>query len=144
MGKVCKIQIKDVKNNIVDLDEVDLIKNVGIYGNKQDIKMDRQVSIIFYNTYKESQAYREEGLCINRFMANILIGDIGNWDIRIGDKIKIGEGVLEIIEIGKECFPQCKLVNDNIQCPLRRGVFFCKVIKEGKITLGAQVIMGEI
>lgn len=133
--KILDIKIKDEKGNIIHLKEAELLKNKGILGDKNAKGGRRQVSILSLKTRKNIEKLKEKGLCIPRFYENIIVDHINISKIQIGQEISFGDAILEISEIGKECFLECKLFQDEENCSLINETIFARVIKGGKISL---------
>ncbi len=82
-----------------------------------------------------------EGLTPGKFAENITTEGIVLYELPIGTKLKIGDVTLEVTQIGKECHLGCeirKLVGD---CVMPREGIFTKVLEEGYIKAGDNIII---
>lgn len=131
--RLVEITIKDKDGKLINLDQVELLHGQGLKGDKNARGGRRQVSILSLATKKSLDRYRDKGLCMPRFYANLIIEDLDEEKIYIGQKIQLGETSLEISEIGKECFDNCPFVQEGERCPLARKTIFAKVRKSGRI-----------
>lgn len=131
--RIVQLTIKTEKGNLVNIDQVEVIQGQGIKGDKNARGGERQVSILSLATKKSLEKYRDKGLCIARFYANLIIEDLDEENLHIGQEIQIAEARLEISETGKECFDNCLLVQEGERCPLARKTIFAKVRKSGRI-----------
>jgi len=131
--RIAELTIKDEKGNLISLDQVEAVQGQGIKGDKNARGGSRQVSILSLHTKKSLENHRDKGLCIPRFYANLIIDGLDEEKIHIGQKIQLGGAILEISQIGKECFDNCPMVQEGERCPLARKIIFAKVRKSGRI-----------
>lgn len=126
--RIVDLTIKDENGDIISLDQVELIKGQGLKGDKNARGGRRQVSIFSLHTKESLERYKDKGLCIPRFYANIIIDGLDEENIHIGQNIQLDQVILEISEIGKECFDNCQLVQDGERCPLAGKTIFAVVM----------------
>lgn len=117
-----------------------LKEGLGIIDNKKPKNKDREIAIFSQEGRFAIENLETHGLCSKRFHENITIKDLHIQDIQVGSILKIGESILEITEVGKRCFPECNLFQDQSPCPLTQGVIYGRVQKGGSIQVGDQVI----
>ena len=67
------------------------------------------------------------------FAENITTEGIDLANLPIGTVLNLGEAVLEITQIGKECHEHCAIFRQVGDCVMPRKGIFTKVIKGGKI-----------
>ena len=79
---------------------------------------------------------RGKGIDLNfgDFAENITTKDIDLAAIPIGTQLFLGEAVIEITQIGKECHHGCEIFQIVGDCVMPRKGIFAKVIKEGVIS----------
>lgn len=77
---------------------------------------------------------KHKGLCIPKFFNNLTIDNIDTKKIYVGKIIEIDKAKIEITEVDKECFPNCKLVQEGKSCDLTTKTIFAKIIESGCIT----------
>ncbi len=68
----------------------------------------------------------------------------GVWlsGLKAGDRLKIGrEAVLEVTRIGRECYKYCALYENREDCAITREAVFAKVLKEGMIHAGEEILI---
>ena len=53
-----------------------------------------------------------------------------------GDRIRVGEAVLEISQVGKECHDRCAIYFRAGDCVMPREGVFARVIRGGKVAPG--------
>lgn len=98
----------------------------------------RQVSLLS----EESILYmRGLGLKVGPgdFAENLTIRGIKISDLKPGTKLRVGEVVLEITQIGKECHSRCAIYRQVGDCIMPREGVFAKVVKGGQVRAGDQV-----
>lgn len=99
---------------------------------------EKEVSILTFEG-REQIGDSKEGICMKRFYGNIEIKGLDITKLAIGQRLKIDHTILEITVIGKECFPECSLLQRGEICPLPTSVAFAKVIEGGIIQTGNKV-----
>ncbi|MEQ8155542.1 MAG: hypothetical protein ABRQ25_11765 [Clostridiaceae bacterium] len=61
--------------------------------------------------------------------------------IKVGDKINIGEAIIEITQLGKQCRSRCKIFYSVGECIMPTKGIFGKVIKGGLVLVGEKAEM---
>jgi hypothetical protein len=105
----------------------------GMEGVKRK-KADRPVSLMSLSSRQQVDAAELRGLCYERFRADITL-DCAQMPAK-GASIKCGELMLAILPEGKTCWPECKLFQEDLPCPLQDGVRYARVESPGKLCLG--------
>lgn len=137
VGEVVAIYIQNKKGDPYRLMKEGIFeKDKGLLGDVHSTGGRRQVSIFSTEGRKEILSLNIKGLCAKRFHENIRVKNLDTSNLTIGSKIVIGETIQEITEIGKRCFPECKIVKEGKNCALSTQVIFTKVIKGGKVKIG--------
>ncbi len=127
-GKVISVNIskqKGVRKEPVDF--IVLKENFGIIGDVHSNTPKREVSLL---SIKQVGFPFQPGL----FAENITVDGVDFSFVRIGDIIKIGKCILEIAQIGKECYDECEIKKKFGRCVMPKLGVFTKVIKGGRIT----------
>lgn len=69
----------------------------------------------------------EDGLCVRRFHADLVIE--GLMEMQPGDVLYVHGKKYQILEMGKKCHGDCRLLQRQGQkCPLAGGVAFGKIL----------------
>lgn len=105
----------------------------GIRGDRHYGEEGAQVCILDGETLRFMEAQNGRGLCFRKFKANILAEELRASELEEGDWLEIGEVILEIVKSGKECFENCVRREEHLECLLRTGCCFAKVICGGQI-----------
>jgi len=116
--------------------EIELMENYGVKGDAH-AGGERQVSILALESVLESGINVPPGA----FGENILTQGINLKNLKIGDKLIVGEAELEITHIGKKCHTRCAIYYRTGKCIMPVSGVFAKVTKGGKIRKGDEVIV---
>lgn len=122
------------------VDEIILIENFGVKGDVhagKDIK--RQVSFLSWERIKEKNfCLKKKNFKIRPgdFAENITTEKIDLRKLKIGDKLKINDTIVEISQIGKECHIYCEIYKKIGSCIMPKEGVFGIVIKGGKLKKG--------
>ena len=73
------------------------------------------------------------------FAENLTIADIDIPALRIGEQIAVGEALLEVTQIGKECHTRCAIYQQVGDCVMPREGVFARVRVGGDIRVGDAV-----
>ncbi len=123
------------------VDSLNLIAGLGIEGDKKAKGGDRQIALADNSKlieYRENQ----KGLCVRRFMPNIATSGLDYETIHAGDKFVIGDITLEISSTDKKCFDECPFVMNNTHCEIKTNCAFAKILKDGTIRTGDEIVEG--
>ena len=101
---------------------------------------ERPLSMISLAARTAVDAAELRGLCYRRFRADMTL--VGEHMPPKGARLACGELTLQILPEGKQCFPECILLQDALPCPLIDGVRFASVIQPGQLCCG-DVLVGE-
>lgn len=141
MSKVRAICISEKKGTAkVKVKEATFIDDFGIKGDAHAGKWHRQVSLLAFEKIDE---FNKEGgnVDFGAFGENLVVDFIELDKLPIGQKIKIGEVVLEVTQIGKKCHDKCAIYKQVGRCIMPVYGIFTKVIKGGNISLGEEVYL---
>lgn len=112
--------------------------NHGIVGDAHAGDWHRQISLLAIESYHKMEAL---GLKLKQgaFAENITTKGIVLFELPIGQILEIGEVVLEVTQIGKECHSGCAISQQVGDCVMPKEGIFTKVIKEGIIRENDQI-----
>ena len=117
-----------------------LIENWGLEQDAHAGKWYRQVSMLSADKIEE---FKNEHPDVNIepgvFGENLVISGIDFAALSVGTVIKIGEGVLELSQIGKECHLGCMIAQTAGKCIMPTEGVFARVIKGGTVNTGDPV-----
>ncbi|HNY84187.1 MAG TPA: MOSC domain-containing protein, partial [Anaerolineaceae bacterium] len=110
MPKVLAVSISDKKGIIkTPIEKARLIENFGIEGDAHAGNWHRQVSLLDQRSVDKMIAKGAKGLRPGIFAENITTEGIELFSLPIGTKIEIGDVLLEVTQIGKECHQHCQI-----------------------------------
>ena len=136
MAKVIAVCISEKKGTIKHpVDSVQLKKEHGIIGDAHAGNWHRQVSLLADESV-EKMREKIPDIPIGAFAENILTEGIELCTLPIGTKLRIGETLLEVTQIGKECHADCALRQQVGDCVMPREGIFAIVLEEGSVKAG--------
>lgn len=137
MAKVVDVNISEVKGVVKKPIEKGYFKeNYGLEGDAHAGDWHRQVSLLSKESIDKMKAMGVEGLSSGKFAENITTEGITLYELPIGTKLKIGETLMEVTQIGKECHKGCAIRSQVGDCIMPREGIFTKVLKGGYIKSG--------
>jgi len=114
---------------------VALRENHGIVGDAHAGEWHRQVSLLA----KESiEKMRRMGLDVDSgdFAENITTEGIDLPALPVGTRLAVGETLLEVTQIGKECHTRCAIFYQAGDCVMPKEGIFARVLREGVVRPG--------
>lgn len=131
--KILSINIADKKGEKkIPIPEAVLKENFGIAGDAHGGDWHRQVSMLASEDIAE-MIKKGAKVTYGDFAENITTEGINLPDLPIGTRLNIGEAILEVTQIGKECHEHCAIFRQVGDCVMPRKGIFTRVIKGGKI-----------
>ena len=121
------------------LDTCMLRADYGIEGDRFAGPGTRQVSLFADKARLLLQNSERGGLCFERFGGNFLTEGLDFYELTAGDTLQIGQAMIEITQVGKECFEECELFLSGAHCPLTVGCAFGKVTQGGVVRTGDEI-----
>ena len=124
----------------VEVAEAMLVENYGIEGDAHAGNWHRQVSLL---SLEKIEAFREKGAQVSfgDFGENLIIDGFDFRSLPVGTIFTIGDAVLKMTQIGKECHTHCQIYQTMGECIMPREGVFAVVLKGGQIRNGDTVEM---
>lgn len=119
-------------------DEADIIENWGIKGDAHGGNWHRQISLISADDIDSFNA-RGANVKYGAFGENIVVRGIDLTALTVGSKLKTGNVILEITQIGKECHSHCNIFKRMGECIMPHKGVFAKVLRGGHIKKGDEM-----
>ena len=139
MGRVLGICISERRGTQKkEVEEAVLKENWGIEGDAHAGNWHRQVSLL---SFEKIEDFRAKGADVDfgAFGENLIVEGYNLRKLPVGTRFHIGEAVLELSQIGKECHSEIyKKMGD---CIMPREGVFAEVVKDGRIHRGDEVEM---
>jgi len=118
-----------------DIKEGVLVKDMGLDGDAHAGFMHRQVSLIAMEDIM-TMMEKLPGLVPGNFAENLTTEGIDLGCVEIGDRLKVGEALIEVSQIGKECHSHCEVFKKTGECIMPKKGIFARVIEGGKVRAG--------
>ena len=120
------------------VDSVELRENHGIVGDAHAGDWHRQVSLLASESIDKMRAL---GLDVDSgdFAENVTTSGIELVNLPVGTRLQVGEALLEVTQIGKECHTRCAIFYQAGDCVMPKEGIFAKVISGGVIRPGDEV-----
>ena len=111
------------------------IEDHGIEGDAHAGKWHRQVSLL---SAEKIEAFREKGVQVEygAFGENLVVEGCDLRALPVGTRFAIGDVLLEMTQIGKECHDHCAIYNVTGDCIMPREGVFAKVLRGGRVREG--------
>ncbi|ADO83080.1 MOSC domain-containing protein [Ilyobacter polytropus] len=110
----------------------------GLEGDAHAGNWHRQVSLL---ASESADKVRAAGLDIEdgKFAENITTEGLELYSLPVGTKLKIGESLQEVTQIGKECHTGCAIKQAVGECVMPKEGIFTKVIVSGVVKAGDSI-----
>ncbi|QEK11572.1 MOSC domain-containing protein [Crassaminicella thermophila] len=136
-GKVLAVNISKKKGVVkTPIEEGVFQEGHGLVGDAHAGKWHRQVSLLGVESVEKMKQAGVKGLCNGKFAENLTTEGIVLHKLPIGTKLKIGETIQEVSQIGKECHDGCIIKKQVGKCIMPNEGIFTRVLKGGKIRAG--------
>ena len=113
--------------------EINVKAGCGIEGDAHAGQGHRQVSLLAVESADKLRS-NIPNLKAGDFAENILTSGICLYELPIGTKLHIGESILEVAQIGKECHNDgCAIKKQTGECVMPREGIFASVVRGGTI-----------
>ena len=138
MSKVLAICISKHKGTLKnEVSEANFIEEFGIEGDAHAGKWHRQVSLL---AFEKIDDFRNKGgnVDFGAFGENLVVDGIELHKLPVGQQLQVGEVLLGVTQIGKECHDKCAIYYQVGECIMPKNGIFTRVLKGGKVKVGDQ------
>lgn len=120
------------------VESVDLRVNHGIVGDAHAGDWHRQVSLLAQESIDKMVSL---GLDVSAgdFAENITTQGIDLTGLPVGTKLTIGNALLEVTQIGKECHTRCAIYDQAGDCVMPKEGIFTRVLHGGVVKPGDRI-----
>jgi MOSC domain-containing protein YiiM len=137
IGRVLNVNISEKKGIIKKpIEEGVFMEDFGLKGDAHGGKWHRQVSLLGIESFRKMEKLGVEGLEHGMFAENITTEGIILYELPIGTRLKIGDTIQEVTQIGKECHTGCAIAKQVGKCIMPTEGIFTKIIKGGVVKSG--------
>ncbi|QDR81663.1 MOSC domain-containing protein [Sporomusa termitida] len=114
--------------------------NWGLQGDAHAGDWHRQVSLLGNESIDKIRRLGLDNLATGSFAENITTAGIVLFTLPVGSRLRVGETVLEVTQIGKECHKGCAIREKTGDCVMPREGIFARVITPGWIKPGDEIV----
>ena len=139
MGKVIAVctsgQKGTQKHNVTS---AQFTREWGIEGDAHAGQWHRQISLL---SHEKIEAFRAKGAQVDdgAFGENLVVEGFDFKRLPVGTKLRCGDVVLELTQIGKECHSHCEIYKKMGECIMPREGVFARVLHGGTIGEGDEM-----
>jgi MOSC domain-containing protein YiiM len=142
MAKVLAVNISEQKGVIKTPIEKGYFEvEHGLVGDAHAGKWHRQVSLLGQESVDKMTAMGVKGLCVGKFAENLTTEGIELFKLPVGTQLEIGDTLMEVTQIGKQCHVGCQIRTQVGDCIMPREGIFTRVLKAGWIRPGDEIIV---
>jgi molybdenum cofactor synthesis domain-containing protein len=138
-GKIKAISISDRKgmrkNNV---EQVEIKHDHGIITDAHAGDWHRQISLLAQESIDKMVALGLDVVAGN-FAENITTEGVDLLALPVGTRVRIGETIVEISQIGKECHTRCAIYYQAGDCVMPKEGIFAVVLQGGTICVGDEI-----
>lgn len=113
--------------------------NSGLQGDAHAGDWHRQVSLLGMESFEKMKQSGLVNLETGSFAENITTQGIILFELPVGSRLKIGETLMEVTQIGKECHSGCAIRQKTGDCVMPREGIFAKIITPGWVRPGDEI-----
>lgn len=140
MGKILAVNISEKKGvPKKSLEKGYFEVDWGLKGDAHGGNWHRQVSLLGQESIEKSRISGIEGYCTGKFAENLTTEGIVLYELPVGTRLRVGETLMEVTQIGKECHAGCAIRELVGDCVMPREGIFTKVITSGWIKPGDDI-----
>jgi MOSC domain-containing protein YiiM len=133
---VCTSEKKGTRKRNVE--QADLRPEWGIVGDAHAANWHRQVSLLAWESIEKMRA---AGLNVGAgsFAENITTQGLNLVDLPVGSRLRLGQALVEVTQIGKVCHDRCAIYYQAGDCVMPREGIFVQVHQGGQVKVGDTV-----
>ena len=136
MAEVVSVNISGQKGTIKrEVPEIQLRLRHGILGDAHARDWHRQISLLAEESVDKMRSLLPE-LQPGAFAENINTRGLDLKSLPIGTRLRLGETVVEITQIGKQCHNDCEIKKATGTCVMPTEGVFAVVVREGRVRKG--------
>lgn len=119
----------------VNVHSARVIEDFGLENDAHAGKWHRQISLL---SYEKIEAFKKGGAPVKdgAFGENLIVEGIDLKALPVGTRLKSGEIILEVTQIGKQCHSGCEIFKIMGDCIMPREGIFARVLHGGVISEG--------
>ena len=139
MAMVAVVCVSEQKGTVKHpVPEIVLRKGHGIVGDAHAGTWHRQVSLLAGESVDKMKETFPD-LPPGAFAENVLTEGLALHTLPVGARLRVGETLLEITQIGKECHADCAIRRQVGDCVMPREGVFAVVLEDGAVRAGDEI-----
>ncbi len=139
MAEVVSVNISEKKGAVKrEVPEIHLKLRHGIVGDAHAGDWRRQISLLAEESVDKMRSLLP-GLQPGAFAENVNTRGLELKTLPIGTRLRLGETVVEVTQIGKECHSDCEIKQRTGKCVMPTEGIFAVVVKEGTVRKGDEI-----
>lgn len=140
-GQVLAVNVSEKRGEIKhNVNKVFIKENYGLETDAHSGDWHRQVSLLSLSSFEKMREMGATGLDYGVFAENITVGGLDVATLHMLTILKVGEAVLEVTQIGKECHNQgCAIKRQVGSCVMPIEGIFTRVLSSGWVRVGDSV-----
>lgn len=144
MAQVVSVNISEKKGTVKKaVPEIRLRLRHGIEGDAHAGDWHRQISLLSEESADKMRALLPD-LQPGAFAENINTRGVDLKRLPVGTRLRLGETVVEVTQIGKQCHSDCEIKKVTGTCVMPTEGIFAVVVREGRVRKGDPIeILGE-
>lgn len=137
MAKVVAVNISQHKGTFKSpVPEGHATVDHGLAGDAHAGNWHRQISLLAQESIDKMTALGVSDLTPGKFAENITTSGIELHTLPVGTRLRIGDCLTEVTQIGKECHQHCQIYKQVGMCIMPTEGIFVKVLEDGDIRPG--------
>lgn len=134
VAAICISEVRGIQKH--EIPEAVFKPEHGIVGDAHAGNWHRQISLLSVESVAALQEKIDFKLISGAFAENVLVEGLRVHTLPVGTRLKIGEAVCEVTQIGKECHADCAIRKAAGDCVMPREGIFVKVLEGGTVRKG--------
>ena len=136
MGTIHAICISEEKGTAKrEIPQAELVEDWGLRGDAHAGRWHRQVSLL---GLEQIEAFRARGadVAFGAFGENLVVEGFDLKTLPVGTRLRAGDVLLEVTQIGKQCHSRCEIYKTMGDCIMPREGIFARVLRGGSLRAG--------
>lgn len=137
VAAICISEVRGIQKH--EIPEAFFKADHGIVGDAHAGSWHRQISLLGVESVAKLQEKIDFELKNGAFAENVLAEGMTVYTLPVGTKLRIGEALCEVTQIGKECHADCAIRKAAGDCVMPREGIFVKVLESGAVKKGDSI-----
>ena len=141
VAAICISEVRGIQKH--EIPEAFFRAEHGIDGDAHAGKWHRQISLLGVESVAKLQEKIDFELKNGAFAENVLVEGMTVYTLPVGTRLRIGEALCEVTQIGKECHADCAIRKAAGDCVMPREGIFVRVLESGTVRKGDGIEIAE-